>query len=258
MVLNVKSLESAENKPYCRAHRPAPKATAVKAQDSFAVNNALNAPKKKAEGLSTAHKGARELAPTSKGDFGVNNSNIDQSTENKPTSSTLGTTQNDRPERPTQAAPIQKPASNQPAARPPVKPTSAPAPPKANPPPPRAAPPPARPAPPPVQEQQVEVVQEEQVEVVQEQVEVVQEQVEVVQEEQPYQEEQPVQEEQQQEQNKRNVRALYEYQGENDTDLVFKEGDVIIVLDDTDPSGWYHGELNGVQGYFPSNFVEPL
>lgn len=52
------------------------------------------------------------------------------------------------------------------------------------------------------------------------------------------------------------VRALYDFQAENETDLSFKEGDMINVLDRTDPSGWYEGELNGVRGYFPSNFVE--
>jgi len=31
---------------------------------------------------------------------------------------------------------------------------------------------------------------------------------------------------------------------------------VINVIDDSDPSGWWHGELNGASGYFPSNFVE--
>jgi hypothetical protein len=50
--------------------------------------------------------------------------------------------------------------------------------------------------------------------------------------------------------------ALYDYPGENDGDLAFAEGDVITVLDQSDASGWWQGELNGVQGFFPSNFVE--
>ncbi|KAL6080182.1 VM domain-containing protein [Balamuthia mandrillaris] len=51
-------------------------------------------------------------------------------------------------------------------------------------------------------------------------------------------------------------RALYDYAGETATDLPFREGDIITILDDTDPSGWWQGDLNGVVGYFPSNFVQ--
>jgi len=49
---------------------------------------------------------------------------------------------------------------------------------------------------------------------------------------------------------------VYDYEGEAEGDLVFNAGDEIIILDQTDPSGWWKGELNGVQGFFPSNFVE--
>jgi len=52
------------------------------------------------------------------------------------------------------------------------------------------------------------------------------------------------------------LRALYEFVAETETDLSFHEGDIINLLDDTDPSGWWKGELNGVEGFFPSNFVE--
>jgi len=233
MVLSMKSLESANNKPYCRSHRPALKPTAVKAADSISVTNAMNAPKKKAEGLSVAHKGAKELAPQSKGDFGVNNSNIDQSTENKPSTSQFQQ-QTDQPPQLPKPSPMQKPAPAPQSAAPPPKPISKPTP-SSNP----APPPPKIAPPPPVQEP----VQEEQYQEEQQ-----------PQEEQPYEEQQP--QEEQPQQGGRSVRALYDYQGENETDLTFKEGDTITVLDDTDPSGWFHGELNGVQGYFPSNFVE--
>jgi type IV secretory pathway VirB10-like protein len=54
----------------------------------------------------------------------------------------------------------------------------------------------------------------------------------------------------------RQVTALYDYAGENEGDLVFSEGDVITILDDSDPDGWYQGELNGVTGYFPNNYIE--
>eukprot|EP01118_Nematostelium_gracile_P011217 TRINITY_DN3950_c0_g1_i1.p1 TRINITY_DN3950_c0_g1~~TRINITY_DN3950_c0_g1_i1.p1 ORF type:complete len:460 (-),score=158.47 TRINITY_DN3950_c0_g1_i1:52-1431(-) len=50
--------------------------------------------------------------------------------------------------------------------------------------------------------------------------------------------------------------ALYDYDAENPGDLSFKEGDVIYILDQSDPSGWWEGELKGVRGFFPSNFVQ--
>jgi len=49
--------------------------------------------------------------------------------------------------------------------------------------------------------------------------------------------------------------ALYDYNAENEGDLSFKEGDIIIIHDQSDPSGWWEGEVNGVRGFFPSNFV---
>jgi len=54
------------------------------------------------------------------------------------------------------------------------------------------------------------------------------------------------------------ARGLYDYVAEAETDLSFGEGDIINILDDTDPSGWWKGELNGAEGFFPSNFVERL
>jgi len=51
-------------------------------------------------------------------------------------------------------------------------------------------------------------------------------------------------------------RALYDYPGENESDLAFYAGAVINVTNDTDPSGWWEGELDGVVGWFPSNFIE--
>ena len=50
--------------------------------------------------------------------------------------------------------------------------------------------------------------------------------------------------------------ALYDYNGENPDDLSFYAGDSISVLDQSDPSGWWKGSCNGVEGFFPSNFVE--
>lgn len=50
--------------------------------------------------------------------------------------------------------------------------------------------------------------------------------------------------------------ALYDYAGENEDDLSFSAGETIQVLDQTDPSGWWKGYLDGREGFFPSNFVE--
>jgi len=51
---------------------------------------------------------------------------------------------------------------------------------------------------------------------------------------------------------------LYTFAAENETDLTFSEGDIINVLDDTDPSGWWKGEFNGYEGFFPCNYVERI
>jgi len=53
------------------------------------------------------------------------------------------------------------------------------------------------------------------------------------------------------------VRALYDYDGRDSTkDLSFKTGDRIKVVDNSNPSGWWKGELSGFSGFFPCNFVE--
>jgi len=52
------------------------------------------------------------------------------------------------------------------------------------------------------------------------------------------------------------ARALYDYEAAQEGDLGFHEGDIITLIDTSDPSGWWVGELNGYQGTFPSNFVE--
>jgi len=50
--------------------------------------------------------------------------------------------------------------------------------------------------------------------------------------------------------------ALYDYVPVNEGELGFYAGDVITVLDTSSEDGWWNGELNGVTGYFPSNFVQ--
>ncbi|XP_073530202.1 CD2-associated protein isoform X2 [Phyllobates terribilis] len=55
---------------------------------------------------------------------------------------------------------------------------------------------------------------------------------------------------------KESCRALYNYDGNSDDELSFKEGDIIHLIskDGGDP-GWWRGELNGKEGVFPDNFA---
>ncbi|CAH2245765.1 CD2-associated isoform X1 [Pelobates cultripes] len=55
---------------------------------------------------------------------------------------------------------------------------------------------------------------------------------------------------------KETCRAMYSYEGVNDDELSFKEGDIIHLLSkDTGDPGWWKGELNGKEGVFPDNFA---
>ncbi|KAI1895691.1 hypothetical protein AGOR_G00108850 [Albula goreensis] len=51
------------------------------------------------------------------------------------------------------------------------------------------------------------------------------------------------------------VVALYDYQAANQDEISFSSGQLINVLDKSDPD-WWKGEFNGVTGLFPSNYVE--
>ena len=53
------------------------------------------------------------------------------------------------------------------------------------------------------------------------------------------------------------VTALYDFAGQSEGDLVFKEGDRIKVTKKTDSTDdWWQGELRGVKGQFPANYCE--
>ncbi|KAL4817080.1 hypothetical protein BDW67DRAFT_35905 [Aspergillus spinulosporus] len=53
------------------------------------------------------------------------------------------------------------------------------------------------------------------------------------------------------------VTALYDFGGQGEGDLVFQQGDRIRVLRRTDSTDdWWEGELRGVKGSFPANYVE--
>ncbi|KAG6042003.1 hypothetical protein E4U41_007099 [Claviceps citrina] len=51
------------------------------------------------------------------------------------------------------------------------------------------------------------------------------------------------------------VRALYDYEADDRTSLSFHEGDIIQVITQLD-SGWWDGVINGVRGWFPSNYCQ--
>lgn len=51
------------------------------------------------------------------------------------------------------------------------------------------------------------------------------------------------------------VTALYDFEGQGQGDLVFREGDRIRVLKKTESTDdWWQGELRGVKGAFPANY----
>ncbi len=55
----------------------------------------------------------------------------------------------------------------------------------------------------------------------------------------------------------RRVKVLYEFEPQATDDLPLAIGSIIDVLEVTD-DGWWIGSHNGIQGFFPSNFVETL
>lgn len=53
------------------------------------------------------------------------------------------------------------------------------------------------------------------------------------------------------------VIALYPYEAQNDDELSFEKDDIISVLGRDEPE-WWRGELRGLSGLFPSNYVGPF
>jgi len=53
------------------------------------------------------------------------------------------------------------------------------------------------------------------------------------------------------------VRGLFDYEATCDTELSFKEGDILSITEQ-DESGWWYAELNGKVGFIPQNYVEVI
>jgi len=54
------------------------------------------------------------------------------------------------------------------------------------------------------------------------------------------------------------MKALYDYTAAEVNELSFKEGDIVTLLEKFEDSDWWKGELNGVEGLFPVNFMESV
>lgn len=56
------------------------------------------------------------------------------------------------------------------------------------------------------------------------------------------------------------AKVMFDYEPENPDELKLTEGDIVVVTNQNipDTEGWWEGELNGIAGVFPSNFVELL
>ena len=59
-------------------------------------------------------------------------------------------------------------------------------------------------------------------------------------------------------QNGKAVVVLFEFMGANDTDLSFRKGETLAVLEEQDSGWWLGRKKSGEVGMFPSNYVQPV
>jgi len=50
---------------------------------------------------------------------------------------------------------------------------------------------------------------------------------------------------------------VYDYTATCETELTFKEGDILTITEQ-DTSGWWYAEFNGQAGFVPNNYCEIL
>lgn len=55
---------------------------------------------------------------------------------------------------------------------------------------------------------------------------------------------------------RRKMVAIYDCDADQEGDLAFRKGDIIFFVSNEPGDGWITGELNGVQGIFPENYVQ--